>query len=119
MGDARRIAQTAEGAEGAEGKEAKPRKVYRERVLVRVYDLGQAMLTRVHNQLTKEYGAFHTGVEVYGNLLFKQNKRFFSFFALFPLIFSSVFNKEPKTPKTTRSNQRPMFLPEARNGASG
>jgi len=42
------------------------RRVYRERVLVRVYDLGQTMLTRVHNQLTKNYGAFHTGVEVYG-----------------------------------------------------
>eukprot|EP00435_Cladocopium_sp_Y103_P060175 s2340_g21.t4 len=42
------------------------RKVYRERVLVRVYDLGQTMLTRFHNQLTKNYGAFHTGVEVYG-----------------------------------------------------
>eukprot|EP00437_Effrenium_voratum_P049126 CAMPEP_0181536112 /NCGR_PEP_ID=MMETSP1110-20121109/74633_1 /TAXON_ID=174948 /ORGANISM="Symbiodinium sp., Strain CCMP421" /LENGTH=258 /DNA_ID=CAMNT_0023667573 /DNA_START=53 /DNA_END=825 /DNA_ORIENTATION=+ len=41
-------------------------RVYRERVLVRVYDLGQTMLTRVHNGLTKSYGAFHTGVEVYG-----------------------------------------------------
>ncbi|CAK8986515.1 unnamed protein product [Durusdinium trenchii] len=69
----------AEGSnqESSEGKtEAKshvssetvprPRKVYRERVLVRVYDLGQAMLTRGYNQLTKDYGAFHTGVEVYG-----------------------------------------------------
>lgn len=28
--------------------------------------MGQTMLTRFHNQLTKNYGAFHTGVEVYG-----------------------------------------------------
>mmetsp|Transcript_142990 Transcript_142990/g.202239 ORF Transcript_142990/g.202239 Transcript_142990/m.202239 type:complete len:258 (-) Transcript_142990:301-1074(-) len=41
-------------------------RVYRERVLVRVYDLGQTVWTRFHNQLTKNYGAFHTGVEVYG-----------------------------------------------------
>ena len=26
------------------------------------------MLTRGYNQLTKDYGAFHTGVEVYGRL---------------------------------------------------
>mmetsp|Transcript_14655 Transcript_14655/g.27527 ORF Transcript_14655/g.27527 Transcript_14655/m.27527 type:complete len:254 (-) Transcript_14655:265-1026(-) len=41
-------------------------RVYRERVLVRVYDLGQTVWTRLHNGLTKNYGAFHTGVEVYG-----------------------------------------------------
>eukprot|EP00440_Ansanella_granifera_P025691 gb/GFBE01027898.1/.p1 GENE.gb/GFBE01027898.1/~~gb/GFBE01027898.1/.p1 ORF type:complete len:258 (+),score=25.27 gb/GFBE01027898.1/:1-774(+) len=45
---------------------ASGRKVYRERVLVRVYDLGQTLFTRWHNKLTKDYGAFHTGVEVYG-----------------------------------------------------
>lgn len=42
------------------------RRVFRERVLVRVYDLGQTFWTRLHNQITKSYGAFHTGVEVYG-----------------------------------------------------
>lgn len=42
------------------------RRVFRERVLVRVYDLGQTFWTRLHNQMTKSYGAFHTGVEVYG-----------------------------------------------------
>jgi len=44
-----------------------PPRVFRERVLVRVYDLGQTVLTRLHNRLTKSYGAFHTGVEVYGH----------------------------------------------------
>mmetsp|Transcript_42283 Transcript_42283/g.111831 ORF Transcript_42283/g.111831 Transcript_42283/m.111831 type:complete len:348 (-) Transcript_42283:55-1098(-) len=37
-----------------------------ERVFVRVYDLGQNLLTRWHNCYAKSYGAFHTGVEVYG-----------------------------------------------------
>lgn len=42
-------------------------RVYRERVLVRVYDLGKTALTRGFlNQVTKSYGAYHTGVEVYG-----------------------------------------------------
>jgi len=40
--------------------------VYKERVLVRVYDLGQTFVTRWHNKVSKGYGAFHTGVEVYG-----------------------------------------------------
>jgi len=31
-----------------------------------VYDLGQTFVTRWHNKVTKSYGAFHTGVEVYG-----------------------------------------------------
>lgn len=43
-----------------------PERVFRERVLVRVYDLGNTFVTRWHNQVTKSYGAFHTGVEVYG-----------------------------------------------------
>mmetsp|Transcript_47945 Transcript_47945/g.128487 ORF Transcript_47945/g.128487 Transcript_47945/m.128487 type:complete len:368 (+) Transcript_47945:79-1182(+) len=37
-----------------------------ERVYVRVYDLGTTFLTRLHNSMLKSYGAFHTGVEVYG-----------------------------------------------------
>lgn len=37
-----------------------------ERVLVRVYDLGTTVLTHPHNAITKSYGAFHTGVEVFG-----------------------------------------------------
>jgi len=41
-------------------------RVYRERVLVKVYDLGQTIVTRGYNRMTKSYGAFHTGVEVYG-----------------------------------------------------
>eukprot|EP00927_Polykrikos_kofoidii_P018333 TRINITY_DN18489_c0_g2_i1.p1 TRINITY_DN18489_c0_g2~~TRINITY_DN18489_c0_g2_i1.p1 ORF type:complete len:290 (+),score=41.60 TRINITY_DN18489_c0_g2_i1:145-1014(+) len=42
-------------------------RVYRERVLVRVYDLGQTVVTRsILNSVAKSYGAFHTGVEVYG-----------------------------------------------------
>lgn len=40
--------------------------VYKERVLVRVYDLGQTFVTKWHNKVSKGYGAFHTGVEVYG-----------------------------------------------------
>eukprot|EP00929_Paragymnodinium_shiwhaense_P020219 TRINITY_DN13543_c0_g1_i1.p1 TRINITY_DN13543_c0_g1~~TRINITY_DN13543_c0_g1_i1.p1 ORF type:complete len:343 (-),score=66.11 TRINITY_DN13543_c0_g1_i1:117-1073(-) len=41
--------------------------VYRERVLVHVYDLGQTFITKnVLNKVAKSYGAFHTGVEVYG-----------------------------------------------------
>jgi len=47
-------------------KDYRPERVYRERVLVRVYDLGQTFMTRWHNELTRSYGAFHTGVEVYG-----------------------------------------------------
>lgn len=43
-----------------------PRGEIRERVLVRVYDLGTTALTRGYNSLTKNYGAFHTGVQVYG-----------------------------------------------------
>lgn len=35
-------------------------------VIVNVYDLGRTMLMRGFNNMTKEYGAFHTGVEVYG-----------------------------------------------------
>mmetsp|Transcript_9019 Transcript_9019/g.23355 ORF Transcript_9019/g.23355 Transcript_9019/m.23355 type:complete len:230 (-) Transcript_9019:286-975(-) len=38
----------------------------RERVLVHVYDLGQSYLTQGLNSVTRTYGAFHTGVEVYG-----------------------------------------------------
>jgi len=38
-----------------------------ERVLVRVYDLGQTFLTRWHNSWAKSYGAFHSAVEVYGH----------------------------------------------------
>mmetsp|Transcript_98821 Transcript_98821/g.283880 ORF Transcript_98821/g.283880 Transcript_98821/m.283880 type:complete len:301 (+) Transcript_98821:67-969(+) len=38
-----------------------------ERVLVHVYDLGDSFLTRsLWNSVAKSYGAFHTGVEVYG-----------------------------------------------------
>lgn len=37
-----------------------------ERVLVRVYDLGTTILTHPHNALSRSYGAFHTGVEVFG-----------------------------------------------------
>jgi len=47
-------------------KDHRPVRVYRERVLLRVYDLGQTFMTRWHNELTRGYGAFHTGVEVYG-----------------------------------------------------
>jgi len=36
------------------------------RVSLRVYDLGQTVLTRSYNAVNKSYGAFHTGVEVYG-----------------------------------------------------
>mmetsp|Transcript_65164 Transcript_65164/g.172648 ORF Transcript_65164/g.172648 Transcript_65164/m.172648 type:complete len:320 (-) Transcript_65164:147-1106(-) len=36
-------------------------------VVVHVYDLGTSFVTRgVVNQVTKKYGAYHTGVEVYG-----------------------------------------------------
>lgn len=42
-------------------------KKHKERVYLRVYDLGQTVLTRgVLNRVTQSYGAFHTGVEVYG-----------------------------------------------------
>jgi len=44
----------------------KDNRVIRERVLVRVYDLGTTFVTRWHNEVTTNYGAFHTGVEVYG-----------------------------------------------------
>lgn len=37
-----------------------------ERVFLRVYNLGQTFVTRWHNSLVKSYGAYHTGVEVYG-----------------------------------------------------
>lgn len=35
-------------------------------VTLNVYDLGHTMLMRGYNHMTKEYGAFHTGIEVYG-----------------------------------------------------
>lgn len=38
----------------------------RGRVVVRVYDLGQTFVTRGYNAVAKSYGAFHSGVEVYG-----------------------------------------------------
>jgi hypothetical protein len=41
-------------------------KTQRGRVVVRVYDLGQTIITRGYNALAKSYGAFHSGVEVYG-----------------------------------------------------
>jgi hypothetical protein len=41
-------------------------RVYRERVLVRVYHLNKTVITRALNRNLKSYGAFHTGVEVYG-----------------------------------------------------
>lgn len=37
-----------------------------ERVYIRVYDLGQTFISRGLNTLTKQYGAFHSAVEVYG-----------------------------------------------------
>lgn len=50
------------------GSGAKPDsdRVYRERVLLNVYDLGRTYLTRTINHVAKNYGAFHTGLEVYG-----------------------------------------------------
>lgn len=36
------------------------------RVSLRVYDLGMTVITRGYNAVNKSYGAFHTGVEVYG-----------------------------------------------------
>lgn len=36
------------------------------RVFLRVYDLGQTLVTQGYNMVNKRYGAFHTGVEVYG-----------------------------------------------------
>lgn len=41
-------------------------RIYRERVLLNVYDLGRTFLTRGINHVAKSYGAFHTGLEVYG-----------------------------------------------------
>mmetsp|Transcript_10479 Transcript_10479/g.27560 ORF Transcript_10479/g.27560 Transcript_10479/m.27560 type:complete len:332 (-) Transcript_10479:7-1002(-) len=38
----------------------------RGRVVVRVYDLGQTIITRGYNAIAHSYGAFHSGVEVYG-----------------------------------------------------
>jgi len=43
-----------------------PDRVYRERVLVRVYHLNKTVITRALNRNLKSYGAYHTGVEVYG-----------------------------------------------------
>mmetsp|Transcript_64252 Transcript_64252/g.114101 ORF Transcript_64252/g.114101 Transcript_64252/m.114101 type:complete len:287 (-) Transcript_64252:89-949(-) len=55
---------------GGGGSEAEPKKreqrVYRERVLVRVYDLGKTVVTKGLNRMTKSMGAFHSGVEIYG-----------------------------------------------------
>jgi len=62
--------------------------VHRERVLVRVYDLGRTFLTRWHNKVTKSYGAFHTGVEVYG--------REWSFGMTFDEWSTGVTNNPPK-----------------------
>lgn len=40
--------------------------LHREPVFVQVYDLGHTPLTRGLNHVNKQYGAFHTAVEVYG-----------------------------------------------------
>jgi len=54
-------------ARAGEKKAAPERdRVYRERVLVRVYHLNKTVVTRALNRNFKSYGAFHTGVEVYG-----------------------------------------------------
>jgi len=54
-------------AKGGQPKPAADRdRVYRERVLVRVYHLNKTIVTRALNRNLKSYGAFHTGVEVYG-----------------------------------------------------
>eukprot|EP00928_Gymnodinium_smaydae_P053872 TRINITY_DN37773_c0_g1_i1.p1 TRINITY_DN37773_c0_g1~~TRINITY_DN37773_c0_g1_i1.p1 ORF type:complete len:333 (+),score=71.35 TRINITY_DN37773_c0_g1_i1:117-1001(+) len=56
-----------QGAPAAARSANAPGRIYRERVLVRVYDLGNSFVTRgMLNRMTKSYGAFHTGVEVYG-----------------------------------------------------
>lgn len=39
----------------------------REPVLLNVYDLGRTPLTRNFNDVSKDFGAFHTAVEVYGS----------------------------------------------------
>lgn len=52
-------------AQGA-GKQQDRDRVYRERVLVRVYHLNKTVVTRALNRNLKSYGAFHSGVEVYG-----------------------------------------------------
>lgn len=38
-----------------------------EGVFLRIYDLGNTFLSRLHNSVLKSFGAFHTGVEVYGH----------------------------------------------------
>jgi len=60
-------------ASGGQPGQARPKsslpkedRVYRERVLVRVYHLNKTVITRALNRNFKSFGAFHTGVEVYG-----------------------------------------------------
>lgn len=64
---ARRDGQSAMmgGPLEARQKEREQR-VYRERVLVRVYDLGKTVVTKGLNRAAKSMGAFHSGVEIYG-----------------------------------------------------
>lgn len=52
---------------GTHASERSAGRRHTERVFVRVYDLGTTVLTRgVLNYVAQSYGAFHTGVEVYG-----------------------------------------------------
>jgi len=67
-----RARSVAGGGGGVPASERDPRyrrpsaDFHEERVVVRVYDLGRTFVTRLHNRLSRDYGMFHTGVEVYG-----------------------------------------------------
>lgn len=52
-------------ARASDATEAGPLE-HRERVYVRVYDLGQNYVSKGLNAVAKRYGAFHSAVEVYG-----------------------------------------------------
>lgn len=56
----------AEGPGRPERGAARQSRRERVRVWVHVYDLGHTPLTRGLNKVNKQYGAYHTGVEVYG-----------------------------------------------------
>eukprot|EP00747_Dinoflagellata_sp_TGD_P208532 gnl/TRDRNA2_/TRDRNA2_82006_c0_seq2.p1 gnl/TRDRNA2_/TRDRNA2_82006_c0~~gnl/TRDRNA2_/TRDRNA2_82006_c0_seq2.p1 ORF type:complete len:372 (+),score=55.59 gnl/TRDRNA2_/TRDRNA2_82006_c0_seq2:148-1116(+) len=61
------IATKGKGSGGSEKKDgAQSERIYCERVLVNVYDLGNTLFARSMNKVAKSYGLYHSSVEIYG-----------------------------------------------------
>lgn len=64
--DERSLVSSSRASPSASSRAPDAPNLHREPVFVQVYDLGHASITRGFNRANKEYGAYHTAVEVYG-----------------------------------------------------